>query len=69
MIASRVSAVLSGFVGLGGFGVFGIFVGFCRNSNLVIKSFFCILKINAEKDINKKIVFLSRLYLASKYKI
>ena len=60
MIASRLSAVLSGFVGLGSFGVFEIFVGFCRNSNLVIKSFSCILKINAEKDINKEIVFFNK---------
>ena len=57
VIASRLSAVLGGFVGLGGFGVFGIFVVFFRKSILVIKSFLCILKINAEKEINKEIVF------------
>ena len=52
------SAVLGGFVGLGGFGVFGVVVGFAEKAIVVIKSFLCILKINAEKEINKEIVFL-----------
>ena len=43
------SAILCGFVGLGGFGVFGVVVGFAEIAIVVIKSFLCILKINAEK--------------------
>ena len=49
-----------GFVGLGGFGrflCFRRFVGFAEIAIVVIKSFLCILKINAEKEINKEIVF------------
>ena len=34
-----------------------VFCRFCRKNTLVRKSFLCILKINAEKEINKEIVF------------
>ena len=70
MIASRLSAVLGGFVVLGGFGVFGVFLGFAEIAIVVIKSCLCILKINAEKEINKEIVFLkSSFYSAYKFEL
>ena len=57
------------FVGLGGFGVFGVVVGFAEIAIVVIKSFLCILKINAEKEINKDILFFKVVYIASKLEI
>ena len=56
MIAGWVSAVLGGFVGLGGFGVFGVFgvlSVFSEIAIIMINIVFCILKINAGKEIKK----------------
>ena len=53
MIAGWVSAVLGGFVGLGGFGVFGVLSVFSEIAIIMINIVFCILKINAGKEIKK----------------
>ena len=53
VIAGWVSAVLGGFVGLGGFGVFGVLSVFSEIAIIMINIVFCILKINAGKEIKK----------------
>ena len=51
VIAGWVSALLGGFVGLGGFGVFGVLSVFSEKAIIMINIVFCILKINAGKEI------------------
>ena len=40
-----------------------VFLSVLQKEHLVIKSFLCILKINAEKEINKEIVFFKVVYI------